>query len=77
MEKIRPIVSLTLLVLFIISAVTGVLLIFASRGKGTTGRTTLANIHAMSSILMLIPAILHTYLNAKALKVYSKKLLGK
>ncbi|RLE93655.1 MAG: hypothetical protein DRN04_06415 [Thermoprotei archaeon] len=52
------------------------MLIFAPRGKGAAGKTALVNIHTLSLILMLIPAILHIYLNAKAVKVYLKKLLG-
>jgi len=72
-SRLRAVVSLTLLVLFTISAVTGALLILLPHGKGAGSvRENIAKLYTVSSILILIPAIIHIYLNSASIKLYLK-----
>jgi len=76
---IRSIVSIILLLSFIISAFTGIVLIFKPKGPariaGTFEKGMVSDLHTYSSIVMLSASIIHIYLNWNPLKLYFRKLL--
>jgi len=69
---IRAIVSLSLLIISIISAVSGIMLLVMPKGRTGLNRHSIVDLHTVSSIIATGLSIIHLYLNVNAIICYFK-----
>jgi len=69
---IRAIVSLSLLIISIISAVSGIMLLIMPKGRTGFNRHSIVDLHTVSSIIALGLSLIHIYLNINAIIHYFK-----
>ena len=72
MKWIRVIVSLSLLFISIISAISGIMLLVMPKGRVGVNRRFMTDVHTVSSIIALGLSLIHIYLNINAIIHYFK-----